>query len=50
LGADERLEAFLLSAMCFKFFDVRKLEQVMDHYHGGKIEMGETFGPPTRRM
>jgi hypothetical protein len=28
---------------------MRKLDQVLENVHGGKIEMIETFGPPTRR-
>jgi hypothetical protein len=43
------LEHFMQCPVCTKFFDMRKLDQVMEHHHGGKVEMGETFGPPTRR-
>jgi hypothetical protein len=43
------LEHFMQCPVCQKFFDMRKLDEVMEHVHGGKIEMVETFGPPTRR-
>jgi hypothetical protein len=35
--------------VCGTTFDCRDLHEVMEHLHGGKIEMVETFKPPTRR-
>lgn len=43
------MEHFMECPVCQKFFDMRRLDKVMEHVHGGKIEMIETFGPPTRR-
>jgi hypothetical protein len=35
--------------VCGELFDCRDLNQVMEHLHGGKVEMVEIFEPPTRR-
>lgn len=43
------LENFMECPVCGKMFDCRQLDQVMNHLHGGKVEMVETFWPPTRR-
>jgi hypothetical protein len=43
------LENFGRCPVCGELFDCRDLEQVMAHIHGGKAEMMEIFGPPTRR-
>jgi hypothetical protein len=37
-------EHFMICPVCGVRFDMRKLDQVMEHHHGGKVEMGETFG------
>lgn len=42
-------EHFTICPTCGKRYDMRKLDQALEHVHGGKIEMVETFGPPTRR-
>ncbi len=43
------LEHLMQCPVCQKFFDMRKLDVALEHVHGGKVEMIERFGPPTRR-
>ena len=43
------LENFGRCQVCGEVFDCRDLDQVLNHLHGGKVEMVEIFGPPTRR-
>ena len=46
-----QLEHFMRCPVCQKFFDMRDLLQVLDHWHeGADVEMVERFGPPARRQ
>jgi hypothetical protein len=44
------LEHFMECPVCHQWFDMRDPDNIAKHIHGGKIEMVETFGPPTRKM
>jgi hypothetical protein len=41
-------EHFGSCPVCGELFDCPDLNQVMEHLHGGKVEMVEIFEPPTR--
>jgi hypothetical protein len=44
------IDHLTVCATCGKRYDMRKLDEVLAHVHGGKIEMIEAFRPPRRRM
>jgi hypothetical protein len=41
-------EHFMECPVCHLWFDMRDPNNIGNPIHGGKIEMVETFGPPTR--
>lgn len=43
------LEHFMECPVCHEVFDMRDPDNIAKHLHGGKVEMVEVFGPPTRR-
>ena len=49
-GEKTELDHFMVCPVCTRFFDMRRLNDVLEHVHDGEVEFVETFGPPTRRM
>lgn len=37
-GPKAELEQFMECPVCSKFFDMRKLDKVMEHVHGGRLK------------